>query len=616
MWEETGTSYRYRVQDPENFEPDSFRTIALGESGVQAVVGCIKGGSGAMVIQSLIFPKDKFSLDEAKQWVEQHPNAVKIRKGINDTGNSVYEFIKEVPVEKVDKVKRRVYSVIYRPNERDAHGHWVDEETLDRGMEYLVKNSKYFPKAVDLDHDHKFGKGTIVELFKIRPGDPDFGDDAGGWAAGIDVEDDEAWESILKGERNAFSITALGILEPDNPADLEALTKGEKRVDEVPGRIKDLKVLGISLVAQGANRREIAFIKSYEPVQEGGEKEMIDELEKKASGATDLPLADESRPWDKTAAINRVRKWASKDGSGDKDKIDWAKYRKAFFWYDENDPENFSSYKLPFADVIDGKLYAIPRGIMAAAAAIQGARGGVDIPEKDKEAIKRKIATYYKKMGRTPPWEQEKEVEKGLMIQLKKWIHLLLHGDIREVEGKEVEDSMTLEKTAQEQENEHVIEKVGRKIAAARLGRIKKVVATLEEALSELKGLIDEVGDDETNSEDEEENIEEARKRKKKQNEQDTNETDNVEDSFGKAFEKAVPRLQELIKSDLIEVVKSIKDGLTEKLNELEKRVEQIEKVRGIGNAIQKEVTETNSKNFIWSFDLAEELKRKQGGRY
>lgn len=118
----------------------------------------------------------------------------------------------------------------------------------------------------------------------------------------------------------------------------------------------------------------------------------------------DLPLADMDRSWDADAAVARVRVWA---GGPDKDEIDWAKYRKAFLWYDAKNPDNYTSYKLPIADVIKGRLYAIPRGIFAAAAALQGARGGVDLSEEDIERCKRHLEKYYKKMDRKPPWEDE-----------------------------------------------------------------------------------------------------------------------------------------------------------------------------------------------------------------
>jgi 8-oxo-dGTP pyrophosphatase MutT (NUDIX family) len=38
------------------------------------------------------------------------------------------------------------------------------------------------------------------------------------------------------------------------------------------------------------------------------------------------------QPWDADAAVQRWRKWASSDGSGDKDKIDWAKYAQCFLY--------------------------------------------------------------------------------------------------------------------------------------------------------------------------------------------------------------------------------------------------------------------------------------------
>jgi len=130
---------------------------------------------------------------------------------------------------------------------------------------------------------------------------------------------------------------------------------------------------------------------------------------KAASGAADLPLADRARAWDARAAEGRVRTWA-----GGQENMDWPKYRQAFFWYDGENGETFTAYKLGFADVIDGTLTAIPRGIFAVAAALQGSRGGVDIPADDQSAVKGKVATYYARMrsefdddGITVPWAAE-----------------------------------------------------------------------------------------------------------------------------------------------------------------------------------------------------------------
>lgn len=114
----------------------------------------------------------------------------------------------------------------------------------------------------------------------------------------------------------------------------------------------------------------------------------------------DLPLADREREWDSDAAEGRVRTWAKAQDAPNK------KYRDAFVWYDADKKEYFTAYKLLIADVVDGRLVAVPRGVMAAAAVMQGSRGGVDLPDKDVDRVKRHLAKYYKKMGDTAPWDR------------------------------------------------------------------------------------------------------------------------------------------------------------------------------------------------------------------
>ena len=114
----------------------------------------------------------------------------------------------------------------------------------------------------------------------------------------------------------------------------------------------------------------------------------------------DLPLADRRRDWDGDAAESRVRRWAgAEDGPNQR-------YRQAYVWYDDTKKGNYGSYKLLIADVIGGRLKAVPRGVFAAAAIMQGSRGGVDLPDRDVERVKSHLAKYYQKMGETPPWDR------------------------------------------------------------------------------------------------------------------------------------------------------------------------------------------------------------------
>jgi hypothetical protein len=115
----------------------------------------------------------------------------------------------------------------------------------------------------------------------------------------------------------------------------------------------------------------------------------------------DLPLADRDRPWDGDAADQRVRKWA--DATDEPD----AQYRDAHVWYDAGNKDEFGAYKLLIADVVDGRLKAVPRGVMAAGNVMQGARGGVDLPKSDVPRVKSHLAKYYAKMGDTPPWDRD-----------------------------------------------------------------------------------------------------------------------------------------------------------------------------------------------------------------
>lgn len=115
----------------------------------------------------------------------------------------------------------------------------------------------------------------------------------------------------------------------------------------------------------------------------------------------DLPLADRDREWDGDAAERRVRDWAgAEDGPNEK-------YRDAHVWYDADNKDNFTAYKLLIADVVDGRLKAVPRGVMAAAAVMQGSRGGVDLPDKDRDRVRSHLAKYYDKWGEEAPWERD-----------------------------------------------------------------------------------------------------------------------------------------------------------------------------------------------------------------
>jgi len=116
-----------------------------------------------------------------------------------------------------------------------------------------------------------------------------------------------------------------------------------------------------------------------------------------------FPL-DNSTKWDAVAAEKRVRAWATK-GDG---KLDFGKYAQAFGWVDPAKANDVGGYKLLHHDVMGGRLVTVRGGVIAAGNAIQGARGGVNIPPSDLPAVKAHLAEHYKEFGLAPPWEKKK----------------------------------------------------------------------------------------------------------------------------------------------------------------------------------------------------------------
>lgn len=100
------------------------------------------------------------------------------------------------------------------------------------------------------------------------------------------------------------------------------------------------------------------------------------------------PIADRDTPWDFEDAINRIAAWSGGDS---------AKFAQAFLYRDKaGDPNNRESYRAPLADVYNGKLTLIPRGVMAAATMLSGGHGGFeDIPQDQRTQMQEVITQIY-----------------------------------------------------------------------------------------------------------------------------------------------------------------------------------------------------------------------------
>ena len=188
--------------------------------------------------------------------------------------------------------------------------------------------------------------------------------------------------------------------------------------------LKELELWEISAVGEPMNpEATITGVKDIEGATETKDLEDAKE-EKGATPFKDLPLADRGRRWSASEAAKRVRVLT---GSEDNPS---ATYKNAFLWVDSANSDKFGAYKLPFADVVDGKLTAVPRAIFAAAARLNQ----TDIPDADKEKVAANINKYYKKMGLESPLKANGELEENFA-----WIaEIFKEAEVEET--KEVED--------------------------------------------------------------------------------------------------------------------------------------------------------------------------------
>ena len=115
------------------------------------------------------------------------------------------------------------------------------------------------------------------------------------------------------------------------------------------------------------------------------------------------PMAPEDRPWtwhgtaeaDKSEAIVRAGGWTL--------------LADAHAWYDldrddgRDPPREKQAYKLPHHELVDGRLRVVWHGVRSAMQVLLGSRGGVDIPEPDRNKVYEHLAEHYSEFDRDPP---------------------------------------------------------------------------------------------------------------------------------------------------------------------------------------------------------------------
>ncbi len=153
---------------------------------------------------------------------------------------------------------------------------------------------------------------------------------------------------------------------------------------------------GVSLGIQ--NTRQDARLNNTQPANRPQHMRGKSMRLKTICGAHSLPLAD-SETWSAKDAESRLRAFAGVTDSPNE------AYAKGFILVDGPNDE-FTSYKMQFADVVDGKLSAMPKALLSAANVLGGIQsGGFDMTDETLESAKSFVDGYYLKMADvSTPW--------------------------------------------------------------------------------------------------------------------------------------------------------------------------------------------------------------------
>ncbi len=171
------------------------------------------------------------------------------------------------------------------------------------------------------------------------------------------------------------------------------------------------------------NPREVEEVSIFRPVAEilagsrpNGRSARVAEVKAasaswKVGAARDLKIVSRDS-WDGDAAKGRIFAWAGFDG----DDPDSAKARRAFLIYDAGSPDLKGSYKLPFADIVDGDLVAVDAGLRAAA----GYLPKTDAPAAVLRRARAVLDAYFDKLnaGTSSGKAKEKEMAPATVAEM------------------------------------------------------------------------------------------------------------------------------------------------------------------------------------------------------
>jgi regulator of replication initiation timing len=383
-------------------DPDEVNVVGSGEREhdgrtYRVIYGKPKGGDGS-VEQAYRYPKDTWSEPDARAHCMAH-KGILFEPARGQASGEGIEIRFWAAVHSIETGREGCLATFYIMNTSlNRNGWMVTDKALEDAYPGLLDKPLNCVPGYRVNHVHEpLQVGRFVKTEK-----PD------GYAlATAEITDPVAWEKLNSGDWGPVSVVirAFRVTCSKCGADITADPDEHIKVGEGHEVIESFVFDRIDFVAEPAYPQAGLLNIGLVAESDGG---LVKVYQASVVSFEETVKAPEERAWDADAAEARVRGWA---GGPDKEKVDWGKYRRAFAWYDSEDPENFSSYKLMHHDIVDGRLHVIWKGVVAAMQVTLGARDGVDVPQSEHRGVYNHLARHYRQFEKeTPPYHVSQSI--------------------------------------------------------------------------------------------------------------------------------------------------------------------------------------------------------------
>lgn len=136
---------------------------------------------------------------------------------------------------KFDNEMQRAYAIVYTPDEVDSQGDWAQSPVILDAANEFMKSGR--TQSIDIEHSFvPSSDAYVAESWIVKEKDPMFPGEVGAWAVAIQVESDQIWKDLKKGNIAGVSMAGYGIYKKEDVMDEDT----KKALDAIASSVEEI----------------------------------------------------------------------------------------------------------------------------------------------------------------------------------------------------------------------------------------------------------------------------------------------------------------------------------------------------------------------------------------